>query len=321
MKLTSYITQKYASSSLIEYLSHRFTYLDREEWRERIAGNQVSVNDAPALPDVKLGTGDIVSYDFPDLPEPAADTNYSVIYEDEWLFAVNKPGNLLVHKAGRNITKNLVFLLRHASNNPVYASAHAVSRLDRETSGIVLFAKDLQCLKKLHKEFAAKTVAKEYLAVVRNVPKEKEMKVDLAIGQDTASGVTYKFRVDAKNGKEAVTFVETLCAGESYSLVRAIPVTGRTHQVRIHLAAIGCPVMGDKLYGMKESDYLAWRSDPEGHALLLEFPRQALHCRSLKFVHPVTNNEMFLKAAIPEDMLGLIEKYKFPTGQNDIIAC
>jgi RluA family pseudouridine synthase len=308
MMLTSHITQKYASSSLVEYLSNRFTYLSREEWRERIMGQEVIVNEKPAQPDIVLVLGDIVSYNFPEIKEPDADTNYSIVYEDEWLFAVNKPGNLLVHKAGRSITKNLAFLLRHASGNPAYASAHAVSRLDRETSGIVLFSKDMECLKKLHRDFAAKTVTKEYLAVVHNAPKEKKCTVDLAIGQEGASTVTYKFCVDQNNGKEAITHVETLCVCESHALVRAMPVTGRTHQVRIHLAAIGCPVVGDKLYGMAESDYLAWRNDPPGHTSLLEFPRQALHCRRLGIVHPATKQEMNLEAPVPEDMKGLIGK-------------
>jgi RluA family pseudouridine synthase len=314
MMLTSHITQKYASASLVDYLSKRFTYLSQEEWRERIVEQQVIVNQKPAHPDTGLVIGDIVSYHFPDLKEPDADINYSIVYEDEWLFAVNKPGNLLVHKAGRSITKNLAFLLRHASGNPAYASAHAVSRLDRETSGLVLFSKDMECLKKLHRDFAAKTVTKEYLAVVHNAPKEKKCTVDLAIGQDSASAVTYKFRVDQKNGKEAMTHVETLSVCESHAFVRAMPVTGRTHQVRIHLSAIGCPVVGDKLYGMAESDYLAWRNDPEGHASLLEFPRQALHCRRLGIVHPVTKQEMNLEAPVPEDMKGLIDKLNLKVG-------
>ena len=310
MMLTSHITQKYASSSLVEYLSKRFTYLGPEQWRERIIERQVLVNEKPADPDICLVIGDIVSYQFPDLIEPDADTNYSIVYEDEWILAVNKSGNLLVHKAGRSITKNLAFLLRHASGNPLYASAHAVSRLDRETSGIVLFSKDLLCLKKLHRDFAAKTVTKEYLAVVHNAPKEKNCTVNLPIGQDTVSAVTYKFCIDQKTGKEATTHIETLSICESHALVRAMPVTGRTHQVRIHLAAIGCPVVGDKLYGLVESDYLAWRNDPEGHASLLEFPRQALHCRRLGIVHPVTKQEMNLEAPVPEDMAGLMEELR-----------
>jgi RluA family pseudouridine synthase len=310
MMLTSHITQKYASSSLIEYLSNRFTYLSKEEWRERIEEQQVIVNQKPAHPDTGLVIGDIVSYNFPDLKEPDADINYSIVYEDEWIFAVNKPGNLLVHKAGRSITKNLAFLLRHASGNAAYASAHAVSRLDRETSGIVLFSKDMECLKKLHRDFAAKTVTKEYLAVVHNAPRENKCTVNLPIGQDTVSAITYKFFVDQKNGKEATTRIETLCTCEAHALVRAIPVTGRTHQVRIHLAVISCPVVGDKLYGMAESDYLAWRNDPEGHASMLEFPRQALHCRRLGFVHPITKREMSLEAPVPGDMKGLMERLK-----------
>jgi 23S rRNA pseudouridine955/2504/2580 synthase len=298
MTLSSRITQRYASSTLIEYLSNRFTYLSPELWRQRIIEGQVFINGITALPDTGLEIGNIVSYNFPDLIEPAADTNYSIVFEDDWIFAVNKPGNLLVHKAGRSITKNLVFQLRHASGNPLYASAHAVSRLDRETSGLVLFSKDFQCLKKLHLDFAAKAVKKEYIAVVHNAPKEIKCTVELPIGQDRASAVTYKFCIDQKNGKEAITHLETLSACETHSLVRAIPVTGRTHQIRLHLTAIGCPVVGDKLYGMPETDYLAWRNDPTGFASLIEFPRQTLHCYRLVFTHPVTKVFMSLEAPI-----------------------
>jgi RluA family pseudouridine synthase len=262
----------------------------------------------PCEPDAVVKTGDLVSYNLPDLAEPEADVNYRIVYEDEWIVAINKPGNLLVHRAGRSITRNLVFLLRHTSGNPSYLSIHAVSRLDRETSGLVLFAKNADCLRGLHRAFAAKAVEKEYVAVVHNALTKQTLTVDLPIGSDSASAVSYKFATDSAHGKAASTVIENVSCAGSFSLVRAKPLTGRTHQIRVHCAAIGNPVVGDKLYGLSESDYLAWRSDPQGHAHLLEFPRQALHCRRLAFAHPATRETLSLEAPLPDDMAGLIKK-------------
>jgi RluA family pseudouridine synthase len=315
MTLTSHITSKHENAILVMYLATRFTYLSVEQWRERILEHSILLNQGPADPGYILKKGDVVSYDVPDFTEPKADINYTIAYEDEWIFAVNKTGNLLVHKAGKSITNNLVFLLRHASGNPSYASAHAVSRLDRETSGIVLFAKDPGCLKALHKDFAAGAVSKEYLAVVHGAPKEIALTVDLPIGPDVSSSVTYKFCINKENGKKSVTRLETLATSGRYSMVRARPVTGRTHQIRIHCAVIGCPVVGDKLYGLTETEYLTWRNDPEKYSSLLEFPRQALHCARLTFKHPITKNELSINAPIPLDMAGLMEKFGLDNGR------
>jgi 23S rRNA pseudouridine955/2504/2580 synthase len=309
MMLTSRITSGHKSPSLIAFLTKRFTYLSQEQWLGRISDKSVLVNQRDALPDQVLNPDDIVSYNLPDFQEPDADTNYAVVHEDEWIVAVNKPGNLLVHKSGRSITKNLVFLMRHASGNMAWSSIHSVSRLDRETSGIVLFAKDMATLKQLHRDFASGTVHKEYIAVVHNVPKELECTIDLALGPDTQSAITYKFRADTEKGKQASTHFKTLASAGGYSLISAKPITGRTHQIRIHCLALGCPIVGDKLYGLCEPDYLAWRKDPASNASLLEFPRQALHCAKLTFMHPALKREKVVEAEIPKDMSGLIADF------------
>jgi 23S rRNA pseudouridine1911/1915/1917 synthase len=211
-----------------------------------------------------------------------------------------------VHKAGKSITKNLVFLLRHASGNPDYAQIHSASRLDRETSGLVLFAKTMECLRTLHRGFAAGTVDKEYVAVVHGVIPEGLTTVNKPIGSAGCAEITYKFAIDNVAGKSALTTLETVDTAGEYSLVRARPLTGRTHQIRVHCAALGHPIVGDKLYGLNEEDYIAWRSEPKDHAHLLEFPRQALHCRRLAFSHPVTGEPMSLDATIPDDLSRLL---------------
>jgi 23S rRNA pseudouridine1911/1915/1917 synthase len=306
MKLSSRIYQASHHTLLIDFLFARFTYLSKEQWIDRIRDRLILVNDKPAVPETDLKNGDIVSYEVGDISEPDADLSYSIVYEDDWIIGVNKPGNLLVHKAGASITRNLVFLLRHSSNNPAYEHIHSVNRLDRETSGVVLFSKHPDCLKRLHRDFASGKVEKEYFAVVHNPPAEKSIHIELPIGQDKGSSVHYKFCVDRTNGKSAATIIETISACNGYALLRARPLTGRTHQIRVHLAAIGSPVVGDKLYGMSEERYLAWRSDPSGSAGSLEFKRQALHCSMIAFTHPHTGENTIISAPLPEDMRQLI---------------
>lgn len=310
MRLSSRIYQVSHHKLLIDFLSERFTYLTKEQWQERISGHLILVNNDPAEPGTCLKKDDIVSYDIADIPEPEADLSYSIVYEDDWILGVNKPGNLLVHKAGASVTRNLVYLLRHSSKNPAYAGINSVNRLDRETSGIVLFSKHPDCLRRLHKDFASGKVEKQYTAVVHNSPAERMMRLEMPIGQDDQSSVKYKFRVDPKNGKRAVTIIETIASNTDYALLSVRLLTGRTHQIRVHLSAIGCPVVGDKLYGMSEEKYLTWRSDPARFAGTLEFHRQALHCGELSFTHPHTGAPSTIRAPMPDDMKRLIETIK-----------
>jgi|WetSurMetagenome_2_1015567.scaffolds.fasta_scaffold00008_65 RluA family pseudouridine synthase len=306
MMFSSSVSRGAPQQPLVAYLAGRFTYLSQDEWRARILERRVLVNRMPSTPDALVKAGDLVSYNLPEFTEPEADTRYRIVYEDGWLVAVDKPGNLLVHKAGISITKNLVFLLRHSSGNPSYAKLDAVSRIDRETSGLVLFAKDRASLTSLHRSFAKKSVEKEYIAVVHNAPETQSMTIEMPIGLDAKSAIHYKFSVDEANGKPATTRIEVISVEGSHSLIRAMPRTGRTHQIRVHCAAMGFPIVGDKLYGMRESDYLEWRNDPASHSHMLEFPRQALHCKRLSFTHPATGEPLSIEAPIPDDMLGLI---------------
>ncbi len=312
MMLSSRIGSGVGTLTLASYLSRRFTYLSEEDWREKINAGLVLLNQNPSNPEAFLKPGDVVSYNLPPFEEPCADVHYTIAYEDEWMLAVDKPGNLLVHKAGKFITKNLVFLLRHASGIPSYAFVNAASRLDRETSGLVLFAKTIECLRALHRGFATGAIYKEYLAIVHGVPGDRSFTVDVPIGKDVSSTIEYRFAARGADCKDAVTLFETLAVTGNCSALRAMPRTGRTHQIRVHCAAAGMPIFGDKLYGLREADYLLWRSDPGAFSSLLEFPRQALHCRRLRLRHPVTKSEMVLEAPVPADMAGLLNKLGLP---------
>ena len=308
MILSCKVTKNYANLTLIEYLSQRFKYFSKEKWLQKIIDKSILVDGSFSTPEHILKIGTEVSYIIKELNEPPANTNYSIIYEDDFIIAVNKPANLLVHKKGPSITKNLVYLLRHLSNNPNYNKIDAVNRLDRETSGIVLFSKDKNILKILHKYFYSNKIYKEYIAVVKNIPPQNNFLIGLPIGKDTDSKITYKFKIDNKNGKQAQTLIKTISSNKNYSLINIIPNTGRTHQIRVHLSYIGCPILGDKLYGMPEDKYIEWRKAPNNYSDKLEFQRQALHCGKIAFIHPVYNKEITICAELPDDMKELINK-------------
>ena len=315
MIIMSTVPPNYKGSLLIDYLTVRFTYLTRDEWLARMYEHRVTVNDAlPENPAVVLAAGDSVAYDFPDFVEPPANLDYRVIFEDDYILAVDKPGNLLVHKSGKSFRSNLIYLLRHTSGIERYARVHTINRLDRETSGIVLLAKDEDCLKKMNALLAQRSIEKEYQAIVKGVPATSPQTIIRPIGQDTASEIHYKFCIDDVNGKPSETLIETIgTLSQGYSLLRVLPLTGRTHQIRVHLASLGLPIMGDKLYGLSEKEYIAWRNSPETYGGEFPIARQALHCNRVCFEHPVTHVETIIEAPMPSDMQQLWEQLQNAT--------
>jgi 23S rRNA pseudouridine1911/1915/1917 synthase len=295
---------------LLSYLTGRFTYHPEEQWRGIIESGMIRVNGNPCAPSTEVRPGDSVAYAIERFEEPPADLRYTVVYEDQWMIAVDKPGNLLVHRSGKSLRSNLAYLLRQAAPEGA-AVPYPVNRLDRETSGIVLAAKGRVRLREFHRLFSQRKVEKTYIALVHGVPPQKAMTVDMPIGKERGSAVSYRHAVDTAHGKAACTRIELVeSVGGAYSLVRAYPLTGRTHQVRVHLAAVGCPVAGDKLYSMSEREYLAWRAAPRGHPHGLPMDRQALHCARLCFTHPVTGAPVRIEAPVPADMTGAIARLR-----------
>lgn len=292
---------------LADYLAGRFTYYSRDEWLKKIVGDAVAVNGKKASAATTVAPGDVVSYDAGEFEEPAADLAYRIVYEDDWLLGIDKPGNLLVHRAGKSFRNNLMYQLRFV-HAPPYPVAHAVHRIDRETSGAVLVARSAEARAAFGRTLAGGGMTKQYHAIVKGCPMVQE--INLPIGRTELSAVSYRYSVQAQ-GKQALTRITAVeSIGGGHSLVTCEPVTGRTHQIRIHLAAAGAPVVGDKLYGMSEQEYLAWRENPSKSGHLLDFHRQALHCASLSFVHPYTKKPCAVTAPLPADMRELIERLR-----------
>ena len=291
---------------LIDYLAGRFTYYDHQGWQSLISAGKIACNGKAAGDTDTVVPGDTISYDAGEFEEPPADLSYRIIYEDPWFLGIDKPGNLLVHRAGKSFRNNLIYQLRE-THVPPYPTAHSIHRLDRETSGVLLVAKNSEVIGSLSRGFNDGKVEKIYMAVVHGHPATQE--INLPIGKASGSSNSCKFDIDPA-GKTAETLIlDTRPLNRHYSLVTLQPVTGRTHQIRVHLAAIGAPVVGDKLYiPSGESDYFELRNSQAEFSPELKFRRQALHCASITFLHPFLGSKCKVAAEMRADMRELIEQ-------------
>lgn len=281
------------------FLSKRFGYLSRSEWQKEIRRGKLSCNGAVVKEhDRKVRAGDMLSYTGRDAAEPAVDDNFSVIYEDEFLLGINKPGNLPVHPAGIFYHNTLLSFLQKRYFIPL----HLVHRLDRETSGVVLLAKDPGVASLIQRNFAM--VEKKYIALVKGIPDTDEFMVDMPMDYDPASDLEHKRAAFAGARQTARTEFTRLASFGGISLVRAVPRTGRQHQIRVHLKHAGFPIIGDKLYGHDETIFREFVKKGLTDDLLqrLGFRRSALHSRSMRLYHPVLRKQIVVRAPLPEDM-------------------
>lgn len=303
MKISSLIKQGDRGKNIHDFLVEKFKYLTADEWKARLIEGRFSIADKICGPDTVLQQDDVLIYDAPPFREPDADLNYSIIMESDHFFAVNKPGNLLVHKKGASVTHNLIYQLREC-HVPPYPTADIVNRLDRETSGIVLISKSKAVLPKLTALFSDRLVQKEYIAVVHGEMKQVQGVITHSLKPDPHGAIRSK-QIVAEDGKSAETGFERLAVWDGYSLVKLFPKTGRTHQLRVHMLSLGHVIVGDKLYGLSEEQFNEWRKSPDSYGEL-EFPRQALHCCGLSFSFAC--EEWHIEAPLPEDMRTLIPK-------------
>jgi len=282
---------------LDEYLATRFNYRDLAGWQVRIGNGEITVNGGDATPSTLLRSGDEIEYRPADIPEPAADCNYTIAYEDDWLLVINKPGNLAVHPAGPFFKHTLWYLLTRK-----YGSIHLVNRLDRETSGLLLAAKDAATAAKL----AKLEILKEYLTLVHGEFKQAiDAQGVLVKDHDSVVRKKRKFVFASEDAQKesAHTKLSPVKSDGVLSLVKAEAVTGRLHQIRATVCSLGFPVAGDKLYGLDDTMYLKIKDElltPEDRAKLM-LTHQALHAARLRFVHPATGEIIDVAAPPPGD--------------------
>jgi RluA family pseudouridine synthase len=301
--------------TLAAFLDHRFPYHAPEAWRYRIVSGQVLVNGAPVEPGSAVRKGDEIRYTIFHA-EPDVDFGYDVLYEDDSILAVSKSGNIPVHACGVYITHTLIARIR----DDFGPELNLVHRLDRETSGCVLMSKTGEAARTLSRLFRDGAVTKTYLAVVYGHVPHERFTVDAPIGavdkrtdrmryDETFRAVGEarylpKRAVDFTNGKPARTVFTRRSFAESFTVLEAHPLSGRTNQIRVHLAHAGHPVVGDKLYALggdlQEELVAEGLTSRVREALVTD--RHALHCSRLELHHPLTGARLCLEAPAPEDM-------------------
>ena len=257
-------------------------------------------------PALKVKGGEAFSLTVPD-PEPAhnepQDIPLVIPFEDEHLLVVDKPAGLVVHPAAGNREGTLVNALLHhcagrLSGIGGVARPGIVHRIDKDTSGLLVVAKTDVAHEGLAKQFAAHSIDRRYLAIVSGVPKTADGMVDAPLARSAHDRKKIAI-VEGRRGKKAVTHWRRLSVLRDAALVECRLETGRTHQVRVHMASIGHPLLGDPVYGRGKSVHRQLLNQ-------LDFKRQALHAAVLGFTHPVTKARLSFESALPSDMQELL---------------
>ncbi len=273
----------------------------------------VRVDGAPGRASYRVRGAEQVQID---LPAPAPSSlqpeaiPLDVLYEDAAIIVINKPAGMTVHPGAGAHTGTLVHaLLHHCTDLSGVGGVERpgiVHRLDRDTTGVILVAKNDAAHRSLAAQFKARSVAKEYEAVVWGVPRASRGIVEGAIGRHATVRVRMSIRPDGRPARSGWQVLEPLGA---LTLLRLHPETGRTHQLRVHLASIGHPIVGDRLYGGSRSGSGA---PPGAREAIATYRGLALHARSLAFDHPQTGERMRITAPQPPDLVALIAGLRRP---------
>ncbi len=280
---------------LDKVLKDRFGDLSRTYFQWLISEGYVSVNGQIVKKSAKLSCGDEVEAQFVQTEEldlVAENIPLDILFEDEYMIVINKPAGLVVHPGPGNWKGTFVnALLYHVKTLELHDDVRPgiVHRLDKDTSGILLAAKTAKMHAMLSDIFLKREIEKRYLAICAGKPLKQV--IDAPIGRHKTNRKL--MAVVETGGKNARTHIDVLASNDRYSLLDILLETGRTHQIRVHLEHIRCPIVGDEVYG-KPVDGVK---------------RQLLHASSLKFTHPVTKENIFLKAPLPEDMHSFIQLF------------
>lgn len=292
------IVDEFDNVRLDSYISTKDETLSRATIQRLLEGNNITVNGTIKKNSYKVKKGDIIKIDMPELKESklvAQDIPVEVVYEDSDIIVVNKPKGMVVHPANGNPDGTLVNAIMNICKDSLSGIGGEirpgiVHRLDKNTSGLLIVAKNDNAHIKMSEQIKNREVKKIYIALVRGIIKEDEATINMPIARSKKD--RKKMAVD-KDGKEAITHFKVLKRYDNYTLLEIKIDTGRTHQIRVHMSQIGHPVVGDDVYSNGKNEF-----GVEG---------QMLHARSLDFKHPITGKAIHLEAEIPEYFKKVIE--------------
>ena len=295
------VSQEEKGKRLDTYISSVDTDITRTSAQRLIEDGNILVNGKNAKVSYKIQENDKISVE---IPEPkqielkAQNIPIEIIYEDSDIIVVNKPKGMVVHPANGNPDGTLVNAIMAICKDSLSGIGGEirpgiVHRIDKDTSGLLIVAKNDNAHVKMSEQIKNHEVKKTYIALVRGVFKENEATIDMPIGRSTSDRKKMAYN---KNGKNAITHIKVLKRFDKYTLLKVNIETGRTHQIRVHLSHIGYPIVGDYTYsnGKNEFDVIG----------------QCLHAQKLEFKHPITQKDMCLEAELPQYFKDILDKLK-----------
>jgi 23S rRNA pseudouridine1911/1915/1917 synthase len=304
------VSEKCQGRRLDQFLSEMDLKLSRSQIKNLIERHLIFLNQKSAKPSARVKIGDIVSGSLPE-PEPLSlkpePLPLTVLYEDPFIIVIDKPPGMVVHPAYGNPSGTLVnALLYHCKDlagiNGVLRPG-IVHRLDKDTSGVMVVAKDDEAFHHLTKQFKNRTVKKVYLAIAYGRFSQEEGLIDSSIGRHPSK--RKRISIQTKRGRVAITRWKKVEEFDGCTVLEIFPETGRTHQIRVHLSSIGHPLLGDPLYGRKGRPGTI--HDPVLRESVKRMNRQALHAQRFEFTHPRTGARVRFVSPIPQDMKEVLE--------------
>jgi len=314
--VTVVVDEESSGQRLDAFLAAKFSDYSRVHLRRAITAGGVNVGGRQKKASYRIRPDDTIEIRLPEMPhegpEPE-DIPLDILFEDEHLVAVNKPPAMVVHPArghwAGTLASALAFHFDQLSTAGGATRPGIVHRLDRDTSGVLVVAKSNQVHLALAQQFEKRTTEKEYFGIVRGVPDHDRDSITKPIGSHPHHRERMAIREGHSTSRTAHTFYEVTERFAGFAALRITPKTGRTHQIRVHLAHIGCPVVCDRFYGSHATILRGeLRRDREDEHVLLG--RQALHAQRLKVTHPITQQPIQFEAPLPADILHLLEELR-----------
>jgi len=295
------VEEKYAGLRLDKAIALKYTDLSRTNIQRLIEADKIFINDKKAKASYKVELGDKIQVgeiEAKEISLEAQEIPLDIIYEDNDIIVVNKPKGLVVHPANGNPDGTLVNAIINICKDSLSGIGGEirpgiVHRLDKDTSGLIIIAKNDKAHITLSEQIKNHEVNKTYIALVRGIVKENEATINMPIGRSTKDR---KKMAVSKNGKNAITHFKVIKRYENYTLLEIKIETGRTHQIRVHMSHIGYPVVGDAVYSNGKNPF--------------GVTGQMLHAKNLVFNHPITNKELNLEAPLPEYFEEVLNKLK-----------
>jgi 23S rRNA pseudouridine1911/1915/1917 synthase len=311
-----------------KFLNDRIENTSRTRIQNAANAGNILVNNVPVKPNYKVKPGDLIQVVLPNPPREIElipeNIPINIVYEDEDVLVVNKEPGMVVHPAYGNYTGTLVnALVWHFRELPLFNTGEArpglVHRIDKNTSGILVIAKNEYALNRLSKQFFDRTTDRKYIALVWGTPDPKEGTIKGNVGRNLKDRKIMQVFKDGDEGKNAITHYKVVEDLGYISVVECKLETGRTHQIRVHFSHIKHPLFNDEEYGgdqiLKGTTFTKYQQFIKNCFRIL--PRQALHAKSLSFDHPVTGERLSFDSDLPDDMQQVIEKWrKYISGRD-----